>query len=106
MRLTTQIALEGSARFVDWVEALGYAPRTITDAVDALEADAPVERRPDPVDRRAKRISLTPAGEAAALRSLPEKDEAVAEWRCGRRARTRNRASTTTIWRPRNIARQ
>jgi len=64
MRLMTQIASEGSVRFVDLVEAFGFAPRTITDAVDALEADGLVERRPDPADRRAKRISLTAAGEA------------------------------------------
>jgi DNA-binding MarR family transcriptional regulator len=64
MRLMTQIASEGSVRFVDLVEAFGFAPRTITDAVDALESDGLVERKPDPVDRRAKRISLTAAGES------------------------------------------
>lgn len=63
MRLMAQIASEGPVRFVDLVEAFGFAPRTITDAVDALEADGLLERKPDPVDRRAKRISLTAAGE-------------------------------------------
>jgi len=64
LRLMMHIASRGSARFVDLVEAFGFAPRTITDAVDALEEDGFVERRPDAVDRRVKRISLTPAGEA------------------------------------------
>lgn len=64
LRLMMHIASEGSARFVDLVEAFGFAPRTITDAIDALEANGLVQRRPDAVDRRVKRISLTPAGEA------------------------------------------
>src|ERR1700754_202509 len=75
LRLMTQIASEGSARFVDLVEAFGYAPRTITDAVDALEADALIERRPDPVDRRAKRISLTAAGEAVLKAAGPAQQQ-------------------------------
>jgi DNA-binding MarR family transcriptional regulator len=64
LRVMMHIASQGSARFVDLVEAFGFAPRTITDAIDALEMDGLVERRPDAVDRRVKRISLTPAGEA------------------------------------------
>jgi DNA-binding MarR family transcriptional regulator len=40
----------------------GYAPRTVTEAIDGLERDGLVRRDPDPVDRRAKRISLTKAG--------------------------------------------
>jgi DNA-binding MarR family transcriptional regulator len=45
--------------------ALGVAPHTITDVVDALERDHLVARQPDPSDRRAKLVALTGAGEAA-----------------------------------------
>jgi DNA-binding MarR family transcriptional regulator len=46
-------------------KAVGVRPRTITDFVDALEADGWVERHPDPGDRRATRVALTPAGQTA-----------------------------------------
>ncbi len=45
-------------------EVFGFAPRTVTEAIDSLEADGLAERRPDPLDRRAKRIFLTAAGDA------------------------------------------
>ena len=38
----------------------------MTEAIDGLERDGLVRRDPDPEDRRAKRISLTRAGVAAA----------------------------------------
>jgi DNA-binding MarR family transcriptional regulator len=44
--------------------ALGVAPHTITDVVDALERDHLVARQPDPTDRRAQLVALTSAGEA------------------------------------------
>jgi DNA-binding MarR family transcriptional regulator len=46
-------------------KAVGVRPRTITDFVDALEADGWVQRHPDPGDRRATRVALTPAGQTA-----------------------------------------
>ncbi|MGF2506635.1 MarR family transcriptional regulator, partial [Ralstonia pseudosolanacearum] len=64
MKLIYFIRHEGSVRSVDLMRAFGHAPRTVTEAVDALERDGLVERVPDPVDRRAKNISLTRAGEA------------------------------------------
>ena len=42
----------------DSAETLGFI-------ADALEAEGLVERTPDPVDRRVKRIVLTPSGMAA-----------------------------------------
>ena len=41
------------------------APRTMTELVDTLERDGLVERRPDPADRRARHVHLTPAGNRA-----------------------------------------
>jgi len=41
---------------------LGFAPRSVTDTVDALERDGLVARRDDERDRRARIVALTPAG--------------------------------------------
>jgi DNA-binding MarR family transcriptional regulator len=51
-------------------DAVGVTPRTITGLVDALEADGWVERRPDPGDRRATIVALTPAASSAFARLL------------------------------------
>ncbi|SOD73623.1 DNA-binding MarR family transcriptional regulator [Jatrophihabitans sp. GAS493] len=70
---------------------LGFAPRSVTDTVDALERDGLVTRTEDERDRRARIVSVTPAGsdalEAALLvrskvmdeifGSLPAADRAV-----------------------------
>jgi DNA-binding MarR family transcriptional regulator len=41
------------------------SPRTITDIADALERDSLATRQPDPADRRAALLTVTPDGEAA-----------------------------------------
>jgi DNA-binding MarR family transcriptional regulator len=41
---------------------LHIAPRSATEVVDALEAKGLVQRSPDPTDRRATLVSLTPRG--------------------------------------------
>jgi DNA-binding MarR family transcriptional regulator len=64
-KVLTQIARAGSLRSIDLAVSFGYAPRTVTEAIDGLERNGLVRRDPDPEDRRAKRISLTPAGEKA-----------------------------------------
>ncbi|MBA2932617.1 MarR family transcriptional regulator [Sphingomonas sp. CGMCC 1.13654] len=64
-RILKLVSLSGSLRSIDLASSFGYAPRTVTEAIDALERDGLVRRDPDPEDRRAKRISLTPAGEKA-----------------------------------------
>jgi len=43
---------------------LGISPRSVTDAVDALEQDGLVRRESDPADRRAVLITLTDRGSA------------------------------------------
>lgn len=55
-------AAEDGMRLKDIAERLRIAPRSATEVIDQLEAKGLVERRPDPDDRRATRISLTPAG--------------------------------------------
>jgi DNA-binding MarR family transcriptional regulator len=44
---------------------LGFAPRSVTDIVDALERDGMVARTDDKHDRRARIVALTPAGHDA-----------------------------------------
>lgn len=43
---------------------LHIAPRSATEVIDALEAKELVQRSPDPTDRRATLVSLTPRGVA------------------------------------------
>ncbi len=62
VRILMLIAREGPLRSVDIASSFGYAPRTITEAIDGLEKDGLVRRTPDPVDRRAKQISITQSG--------------------------------------------
>jgi DNA-binding MarR family transcriptional regulator len=50
----------GGLRMGDLAERLGVNPRTVTDLVDGLERDGLLMRRPDPADRRATLLDLTP----------------------------------------------
>lgn len=64
-KLLLFISHRGTVRSIDLVQGLGYAPRTVTEGIDALEQEGLVLRTQDKVDRRAKRIALTEAGAAA-----------------------------------------
>jgi len=64
-RTLNQIALAGTIRSTDLAALSGFAPRTVTEAIDGLERDGLAMRTPDPTDRRVKQISLTLAGVAA-----------------------------------------
>jgi DNA-binding MarR family transcriptional regulator len=44
---------------------LGFAPRSVTETIDALERDGLVTRTEDPNDRRARIVQLTDAGRDA-----------------------------------------
>ncbi len=55
--------LEGQ-RQVDLAVAMGVEPITVARLVDRLEAMGVVERRPDPEDRRAKRLFLAAGAKA------------------------------------------
>ena len=52
----------GPCRSTDIADALNFALRTVTEALDGLERDRLVERKPDPADRRAKIVSITETG--------------------------------------------
>lgn len=62
---------EGEARAADIADFFGLAPRTVTEALDALERDGMVRREPDPQDRRVKRLSITETGLAATAATEP-----------------------------------
>jgi DNA-binding MarR family transcriptional regulator len=54
---------EGPLRMGELAVRLEVVPRSATAMVDALEAAALVERRPDPLDRRSVLVCLTDAGD-------------------------------------------
>ncbi|MFD1327086.1 MarR family winged helix-turn-helix transcriptional regulator [Mycoplana ramosa] len=56
------LSCQGPQRSTDIASALGFAPRTVTEAIDGLERDKLVVREPDPTDRRAKIVSITETG--------------------------------------------
>jgi DNA-binding MarR family transcriptional regulator len=63
-RLMRAMLALGSPRMTDLAAHLGLTARTITTAVDALEGEGLLARRPAPGDRRATLVELTPAGRA------------------------------------------
>ena len=51
--------------FTALAQKLGFAERSVTQAVESLASDGLVERTPDPADGRAKLVTLTDEGTAA-----------------------------------------
>ncbi len=62
MRAVRMLDRHGGVRSSELAQHLHIAPRSATEVVDALEAKGLVERSPDPSDRRATLVSLTPHG--------------------------------------------
>jgi DNA-binding MarR family transcriptional regulator len=56
---------KGSIRQKALAQELGFAERSISQAVESLASDGLVERMPDPADGRAKLVTLTDEGAAA-----------------------------------------
>jgi DNA-binding MarR family transcriptional regulator len=65
-RALGQLARHGDLRLSALSEWLRIAPRSGTEVVDALEERGLVRRAPDPDDRRATLVTLTPDGERIA----------------------------------------
>jgi DNA-binding MarR family transcriptional regulator len=57
-----QLTLEDGRRLTDLANFAGITAQSMSELVDDLERMEYVERRPDPTDRRAKRIHLTAKG--------------------------------------------
>lgn len=58
-----QLELEDGLRLTEMAARAGMAVQSMGELVDDLEAKGYLERRPDPGDRRAKRIHLTRRGQ-------------------------------------------
>jgi DNA-binding MarR family transcriptional regulator len=71
-----------AVRLVDLAARAGMTPQSMGQLVDDLEARDYLERRPDPEDRRAKRIHLTEKGHAtvrAAERAMREVEQHLSQ---------------------------
>ncbi len=71
--------VDGPARQSVLAATLDLAPRTITEAVDALERDGLVLRGADPDDRRVRLVHLTPAGRQTNQHAVATRREVVDE---------------------------
>jgi DNA-binding MarR family transcriptional regulator len=69
-KILSELHLQGPLNQRALATTFSLAPRTVTELIDTLERDGLVERRTDPDDRRARHISLTPAGEQARIQSV------------------------------------
>ena len=64
-KVLARLADGGPMNQVQLAGLLGFAPRSVTDTVDALERDGLVCRTDCATDRRARIVSITPAGQDA-----------------------------------------
>ena len=70
VRLLAYVA-DGPKRSTDIASFFGHAPRTVTEAIDALEAAGHLRRRVVPEDRRVKLVEFTSAGREVLDRAQP-----------------------------------
>jgi DNA-binding MarR family transcriptional regulator len=75
VKLMQYLAASGPTRQNVIAACFDVAPRSVTDMVDCLERGGLAERHDDPTDRRAKLVSLTPAGSDAAASAGLERDQ-------------------------------
>ena len=61
VHITRHLALEGS-RLTDLAQAAGMSKQAMGDLVDQCSAWGLVQREPDPLDARARRVVFTPVG--------------------------------------------
>jgi DNA-binding MarR family transcriptional regulator len=79
LRLLESLHCRGPGIMRDIAEQIGLTPRNMTAAVDCLEQEGLVTRRPHPSDRRATVIELTRAGQKAADTAVAPHIAAIAE---------------------------
>ena len=79
-----RLADEGPQRLGSLALAFGLDPSTITRQVQALENAGLAQRSPDPVDRRASILDLSPGGRDVLLRTREYRrarfEAALSEW--------------------------
>ncbi len=76
-KLLTAIAHEGTCRPGELAHVLQQSPRTITDAIDAMDRDGLLVRKPHPTDRRSQLLELTDAGKQALEQVKQPKQAAI-----------------------------
>jgi len=64
------LAQHGPMKQTEVATFLGFAPRSVTDTLDALEREGLAVRRFCPNDRRARLVEITPTGSAALKHAL------------------------------------
>jgi DNA-binding MarR family transcriptional regulator len=79
LRVLEQLHCQGPQMMRVLANDLGLTPRNMTALVDGLEGEGLVQRVAHPSDRRATLVEPTPAGVAAAERTLTPKLTAIAE---------------------------
>jgi DNA-binding MarR family transcriptional regulator len=90
-----QLELEDGLRLTEMAARAGIAVQSMGELVDDLEAKGYLERRPDPADRRAKRIHLTERGQSnarVAKRAVAEVEEYLTQLLGPRRYSTLRRS--------------
>ncbi len=78
-KILLRLEKRGPLRATNIAEFFSLSPRTVTEAIDALEREGLLERQPDPSDRRAKLIHLTEKGRAAVNRTAPIRHQIIAQ---------------------------
>lgn len=76
-KLLLYIARRGPVRAADIADFFDQAPRTVTEAIDGLERDGLVVRRPHPRDRRVKQVSITDEGRRVIGETEPLRQELI-----------------------------
>ena len=71
----------GGTRLTQLAARAGITHQSMSELVSVLEQRGYVERTPDPGDRRARIVRLTPAGRQMARRAIKEMAAIEAEWR-------------------------
>lgn len=70
-KLLQLLAQHGAMHQAELAEALGQAPRSVTQTVEALERLHLITRATDPTDRRRKTVDLTDKGRLCSTSSEP-----------------------------------
>jgi DNA-binding MarR family transcriptional regulator len=79
-RLMFKLWLLGPTQPARLAEISAMSRAAVTNAINTLERDGLVERRPLPDDRRAVAAALTPAGEAAVREAFAEQSRREQQW--------------------------
>ncbi|MET8411314.1 MarR family winged helix-turn-helix transcriptional regulator [Streptomyces sp. NPDC005195] len=76
-RVLEVLSLRGAVQQSVLAQALGQAPRSVTQSVEALERRGLVARTPDPDDGRCKLVRLTPQGSTALLAGMAARERTL-----------------------------